>query len=426
MSRTSRKNFTKRVTTAKIHRAAGYARLSVVKSGQQQDSIENQKRMIEDFISKREDMVLNKFFVDENASGSSFERDAFQELLDAVDAGEIDCIIVKDLSRLGRNAIETTFYIQHLFPQKGVRFISISDQFDTVDGITDISSEKAPGIRIPIVNIFNEEYAADISRKTQTSIDANIHAGKCVAPKAPYGYKKATDDCHQLVVDSDAAAVVKDIFSMAAKKVSINEIVRRLSLANIPTPIEYAKSQGLEGDYNFGNGSWNTRSVKYILTNRTYTGDLQQGKDNHIVENTHEPLVDKVVFKQIQNLFSLAQCNSQQQAKSSLPDNPLKSKVICASCGSKMQRRKGTGNAGWHFFSCITNNRKGSGCSTGMYIREPDIRNAIESMLTKTGKPISTKSEMDAFIADKVSEVVVSKEKPVEIHLYTEGEVVGA
>ena len=96
MSRTSRKNFTKRVTTAKIYRAAGYVRLSVVKLGQQQDSIENQKRMIEEFIFKREDMVLNRFFVDENASGSSFERDAFQELLDAVDAGQIDCIIVKD------------------------------------------------------------------------------------------------------------------------------------------------------------------------------------------------------------------------------------------------------------------------------------------------------------------------------------------
>ena len=90
-----------------------------------------------------------------------------------------------------------------------------------------------------------------------------------------------------------------------------------------------------------------------------------------------------------------------------------------------MQRRKGTSNAGWHFFSCITNNRKGSGCSTGMYIREPDIRNAIKSMLAKAGTPHATKSEMDAFIEDKVSEVIVSKEKPVEVHLYTEGGGVG-
>ena len=425
MARTSRKNFTKKATTTKTHHAAGYVRLSVVKPGQQQDSIENQKRMIEEFISKREDMVLNRFFVDENTSESSFEREAFQELLDAVDAGEVDCIIVKDLSRLGRNAIETTFYIQHLFPQKGVRFISISDQFDTMDGITDTSSEQAPGLRIPITNIFNEEYVADISRKTQASIDANIHARKCVAPKAPYGYKKAVVDCHQLVVDPDAATVVKEIFSMAANRVSMNEIVRRLNLANIPTPIEYAKSNGLSGDYNFGDGSWNTRSVKYILINRTYTGDLQQGKDNHIVENTHEPLVDKAVFEQTQKLFSCAQYNSQPQAKSSPPDNPLKGKVICASCGSKMQRRKGTSNAGWHFFSCITNNRKGSGCSTSMYIREPDIRNEINSMLAKAGTPFATKSEMDAFIEGKVSEVIVSREKPVKIRLYAEGEVVG-
>ena len=172
-----------------------------------------------------------------------------------------------------------------------------------MDGITDISSEKDPGIRIPIANIFNEEYAADISRKTQASIDANIHAGKCVAPKAPYGYKKAIDDCHQLVADPDAATVLKEIFSMAANRVSINEIVRRLNLANILTPIEYAKSQGLEGDYNLGSGSWNTRSVKYI------------------VENTHEPLADKVVFEQIQKSFLVAQVDSQLQAKSPLPDN---------------------------------------------------------------------------------------------------------
>lgn len=161
-----------------------------------------------------------------------------------------------------------------------------------------------------------------------------------------------------------------------------------------------------------GNGSWNTRSVKYILTNRTYTGDLQQGKEGYISTNTHKALVNRETFMRIQETFAVA-ASSSAPAKSTVPDNPLKGKVICASCGGKMQRRKGSGNAGWCFFSCITNNRKGFGCSTGMYIREPDIRKKIKSIFA-TDNALD-KMELDTIIRELVLEVIVHKDKDPEI-----------
>lgn len=229
-----------------------------------------------------------------------------------------------------------------------------------------------------MLNIFNEEYVADIKRKTQASIDSNIRKGKSVAAKAPYGYIKSPDDCHSLLVDPEAASVVKEIFSMAERKISLNEIVRRLNLAHIPTPIDYALSKGLEGNYERGDGSWNSRSVKYILTNRTYAGDLQQGKDDIVVENTHEALVPRGLFLSLQESYFKAPTNSEKQSQAKLADNPLRSKAICGSCGGKIQRRKGSSSTGWHFFSCITNNRKGHGCDTGMYVRESEIMDKIK------------------------------------------------
>lgn len=300
MSRTSRKNIPIIENSKKTYRTAGYIRLSVIKDSQDRDSIENQKAIINDALSGKSDIELQQFYVDGNVSGTSFERDGLQQMMADIEAGKIDCVVVKDLSRLGRDAIEVGFYVQHLFPQKGVRFLSVLDNFDTLDGITNLSSGAASGLRIPLVNIFNQEYVADIRRKTQASIDRNIHDGKCVAARAPYGYAKSIGDCHQLVVDPEAAAVVKEIFAMAKEKLSLSEIVRRLNLASIPTPADYALSNARQGNFEQGDGFWNSRTVKYILTNRTYTGDLQQGKDDIIVENTHEALVSREVFLQIQ------------------------------------------------------------------------------------------------------------------------------
>lgn len=174
----------------------------------------------------------------------------------------------------------------------------------------------------------------------------------------------------------EAAAVAKEIFRIASQKTGINEIVRRLNAAGIP-PINDAITYGFEGNYNKGNGLWNSRTVKDILTNRAYVGDLEQGRENYLVQNTHEPLVRLDMFDAVQKSIVVNTAGDSSKTNTPRQDNVLRGKVICGCCGGKMQRRKGSGNADWHFLTCISNNRLGVGHCTGMYIRELDIMNAI-------------------------------------------------
>ena len=238
MARRSRKNLVAEIERkSKIYRAAAYMRLSVVKENIPSDSIENQ-------------------------------------------------LIVKDMSRFGRDHIDVGFYLEKYFPVKDIRFISIIENWDSVDGVTNKNNLKMNGNPIPLTNLMNEAFVKDIRQKTQGSIDLCIKQGGFVAPRAPFGYQKAPDNCHQLLVDSIAAGVVRRIFDMAVKQMGLTEIVRTLNQEKILTTISYAIENGLEGNYNKGNGLWNTRSVKKILTNITYTGVLVQGKDNIFIENS--------------------------------------------------------------------------------------------------------------------------------------------
>ena len=140
--------------------------------------------------------------------------------------------------------------------------------------------------------MFNEQAAADIKNKTAFALDMKAQCGMFIGPRAPFGYQKSKEEFGQIVPDSEAAAIVQSIFKLFADGMGITAIVRYLNENSIPTPIQYARSKGLTGNYDDGNGSWNSRSVKYILTNRTYSGVLVQGKEKRVVVGTHEPLVD--------------------------------------------------------------------------------------------------------------------------------------
>ena len=203
--------------------------------------------------------------------------------------------------------------------------------------------------------------------------------GEFIGPRASFGYQKSTSNRNQLVPDPIAAITVRKIFELAANGMGVTAIVRYLNEKEIPTPIQYARSNGLTGNYDDGDGSWNSRSVKYILTNRTYTGMLIQGKEKRAVAGTHEPLVDKKVFESIQKSFQARAFNIVSKERPT--ENILKGKVICGCCGGKMQRKRGSDHADWHFFTCITKNRLGAGKCAGMYVREEDIYNAIYRQL---------------------------------------------
>lgn len=302
-------------------------------------------------------------------------------MLQDIEAGKIDCVIVKDLSRLGRDHITVGYYLEIFFPSKNVRFVSINDQFDTTDGITnrDKSVYIQPSTRIPLINLFNEQVSVETKMKVEVVLDMKAQRGKFIGSRAPFGYQKSSENSNQLIPDPAAAVVVRKIFEMATSGIGVTGIVRHLNEREIPTPIQYARANGLNGNFDDGSGSWNSRSVKYILTNRTYTGMLVQGKEKRVVEATHEPLVDSGTFDSIQKVFLARVYNVAPQGQSA--DNILKGKVICGCCGGKMQRKRGTNHANWYFFTCIIKNRLGADKRTGMYAREEDIINAIYRQL---------------------------------------------
>lgn len=382
MARRSRKNSVAEIEQkSKMYRAAAYMRLSVVKENIPSDSIENQLKIIEDFVLLQNDIQLEDYYIDINASGTTFNRHEFQRMLQDIADEKINCVIVKDLSRFGREHIDVGFYLEKYFPVKGVRFISINENWDSVDGVTNKNNLKMKGTPIPLTNLTNEAFVKDIIQKTQNSIDLCIKQGGFVAPRAPFGYQKAPDNCHQLIIDSIAAGVVQRIFDLAVKQMGLTEIVRTLNQEKILTPINYAIANGLKGNYDKGNGLWKTRSVKKNLTNITYTGVLVQGKKNILIENTHEAIVSKIVFDKVQCLLSGKPHRLETTVKSSIEDNPLKGKVICGNCGGKLQRKRGAGNADWYFFTCITKNRMGAEHCSGMYVRETAVIDAVRTEL---------------------------------------------
>ena len=377
MARKSRKHPELAVPVSKD--IVGYIRLSVL-NRDPHGSVENQRLMIEEWGQKHQVPIM-RYHIDNGFSGKRFDRPAFKGMIQDIQKGRIDCIVVKDISRLGRDYITVGYYLEIFFPSNNVRFVSINDQFDTTDGI--INKDKSAHIqsrtRMPLINLFNEQVSIETKMKVEDVLDMKAQHGEFIGPRAPFGYQKSSENPSQLVPDPVAAVVVRKIFEMAASGTGVTGIVRYLNERGLPTPIQYARAQGLAGNFDDGNGNWNSRSVKYILTNRTYTGMLVQGKEKRAVEATHEPLVDPRVFDAIQKAFQARAYNVVPYGQPA--DNILKGKVSCGCCGGKMQRKHGTGHADWHFFTCITKNRLGADKCSGMYAREEDIFNAIYRQL---------------------------------------------
>ena len=242
-------------------------------------SIENQKLIIEEWGRQHQTPIMH-YYIDNGFSGNRFDRPAFQQMIQDILAGKIECIVVKDLSRLGRDHITVGHHLEIFFPRKHVRFVSINDQFDTIDGITNQNKEVPiqSRVRIPLINLFNEQVSIETKLKVKESLDMKAKCGEFIRPRAPFGYQKSIEKPDQLIPDPVAAVIVQKIFEMAAGGNGVTGIVRYLNERSLPTPIQYARSNGLSGNYDDGDGNWNSRSVKYILTNRTYTWYVGAGK----------------------------------------------------------------------------------------------------------------------------------------------------
>ena len=282
MARKSRKHPELAVPVSKD--TVGYIRLSVL-NRDPHGSVENQRLMIEEW-GRQHQIPIMRYYIDNGFSGKRFDRPAFQEMLRDIETGKIDCVIVKGLSRLGRDYITMGYYLEMFFPSNNTRFVSINDQFDTTDGITnrDKSTFIQSRTRIPLINLFNEQVSIETKMKVEVVLDMKAQHGEFIGPRAPFGYQKSNENPSQLVPDPVAAVIVRKIFEMAASDTGVTGIVRYLNERGLPTPIQYARDHDLDGNFDDGNGSWNSRSVKYIITNRTYAGMLVQGKEKRVVE----------------------------------------------------------------------------------------------------------------------------------------------
>ena len=220
------------VQTQKRYRAAAYARLSVEDSGRPgADTIEGQKALLTSFIESKPDMKLAALFCDNGRTGTDFDRPQFEKLMEEVRKGHIDCIVVKDLSRFGRNYKETGNYLERIFPFLGVRFIAVNDGFDTLT-----AQRGADGYLVPLKNLINEVYSKDISRKSGSALAAKQKNGDFIGAWAPYGYRKCPDDPHKLEPDETTAPVVRQIFQWRAEGMSVTRITKRLNDEGVPSP----------------------------------------------------------------------------------------------------------------------------------------------------------------------------------------------
>lgn len=224
MARKSRKH--PELTVPVNKDTVGYIRLSVL-NRDPHGSVENQKLIIEEW-GKQNKIIISRFHIDNGFSGKRFDRPAFQEMLQDIQKGKIDCVVVKDLSRLGRDHINVGYYIEIFFPRKNVRFVSINDQFDTTDGITnrDKSAYIQSSTRIPLINLFNDQVSVETKMKVEVVLDMKAQRGEFIGPRAPFGYQKSNENPSQLVPDLETAVIVRKIFEMAAKGTGVTGIVR--------------------------------------------------------------------------------------------------------------------------------------------------------------------------------------------------------
>ena len=225
MARKSRKHPELAVPVSKD--TVGYIRLSVL-NRDSHGSVENQRLMIEEWGHQHQIPIM-RYYIDNGFSGKRFNRPAFQRMIQDIQKGKIDCIVVKDLSRLGRDYITAGYYLEMFFPSNNVRFVSINDQFDTTDGITnrDKSAYIQSSTRVPLINLFNEQVSIETKMKVEAILDMKAQHGEFIGPRAPFGYQKSNENPNQLVPDLVAAVIVRKIFEMAASGTGVTGIVRK-------------------------------------------------------------------------------------------------------------------------------------------------------------------------------------------------------
>ena len=407
-----------------LFNTAIYIRLSREDGDKEEsDSVGNQKKLLTDYVNGQNELVLYDVYVDDGFTGTNFNRPAFKRMLKDIKAGKVNCVIVKDLSRFGRDYIDTGRYLERDFPEMGVRFISVTDSID--------SMKQAYDMLLPIKNIFNEQYARDISKKVQTAVKTKQKAGEFIGAFTSYGYKKSPVDKNKLVIDEYSADVVRRIFSLYIQGYGKQKIAKLLNEEGILCPSEYKRAMGL----NYHNPNrlesttyWSYSTINSILHREMYVGNMVQGtkhqrmrskqkkmakEDWIIVEDTHEPIIDKETWEKAQSLLH----KRTRELDLETNKNIFAGFVKCGDCGRAMAKnmwRHADGSKTYSLY-CGTYKRNGKQYCTPhtlpMAVLEQIVLEDLKTLVQNVGdlRELVSAQHLSASKIKRVTDTEISK-----------------
>ena len=430
-----------------VYYATSYYRLSnddgdLLTAGKaESNSISNQRSLIQDFVKDKPDIILCKERIDDGFSGVDFERPAFKKMIEDIKNGKTDCIIVKDLSRFGRNYIEVGRYLEKIFPYLGVRFIAVNDHYDSVT-----ANSTQTHLMVPFKNLLNDSYSRDISAKVRSQFELKRKNGDFIGSFAVYGYKKDENNKNHLMIDDYAASIVSDIFKWKLDGKSNDIIADQLNAMGVLSPAEYKKSLGLKYDTGFMSGKqalWSPVAVSRILRDQTYMGYVVQGKKTTlnykvkkviekkpqewvVVKEKHQPIISEEEFQLVQKVLAMDTRRSTKKQEVYL----FSGLVICNDCGQSMVRKvvsAGKDKNGkvrkYPYFICSTYKKDKTQCKSHM-IREHIVEQTLTiivknymDLLGNLSQPFHSKGGRFDVQLQKVTGEI-SKLKSLKISLY--------
>ena len=413
---------------SRLYPTAIYIRLSREDGDKDEsDSVSNQKKLLMAFVQSHEELLLYNIYTDDGYSGTTFRRPAFRQMLSDIEERKVTCVLVKDLSRFGRDYIESGRFLERYFPEKGVRFISVSDHIDSL--------RQSYDMLLPIRNVFNEQYARDISRKVHSALRAKQQCGEFIGAFASYGYRKSPGDKNRLLIDEYAASVVRRIFSLYLKGCGKQQIARILNAEGVLSPSEYKRAAGLSYGSPATAGHhtlWSYSTINHILHKEIYVGNMVQGTKRQelrgkqravrrenwvVVPGTHPPIIDEETWNLTQALLkNRVRSPADNTGKTFLPgkpgvssrepsppgrpdisarnpgapaspptENPFSGLLFCAGCGRPMVKtswRHADGRPEYAF-TCGTCKRHGRGACTPHTISARALTQVILSDLSR-------------------------------------------
>lgn len=390
-------------------KTALYIRLSKEdRDKDESDSVVSQKEILKEYLKLHPELEFYSFYIDDGCTGTDFDRSGFERMKKDIESGIIKCVVVKDLSRFGRNYADGGYYIEDFFVRHSVRLIAINNSVDTAPGNMNAFTQC---ITIGVTNVINESVSAATSVNIRGTLNMRRINGEFIGAFPTYGYLKNPEDRHKLIIDEEAAEVVRMIFRKYVSGSTILGITRELNSLGIPNPSAYKKSKGFNYKHQVrktNEGMWPESSVRRILKNEMYLGNMVQGKNTklsfkirqcvavpkekwYVVEGTHEAIIDKDTFDKAQALLG----RNIKESKTEQSAGLFAGLVRCADCGGGMAKKSNKQNGKeYHYYRCSTVRVSKDACT----LHTIRIDKLEEAVLVFLRKMVEVATEYDEII----------------------------